>query len=115
MPVTGTLKRGKLSIAQLNMDFTKNPVHVKVLAAYVDEEDPLSIFAWVPAQGNIWSQSTKDALRGLLASLEEDISRVVMDDADVSVGPPVKGLSLGGLSEHLGAVDGSGDNEPPSI
>jgi len=115
MPVTGTLKRGKLSIAQLNLDFTKNPISVKVLAAYVDEADPLSIFAWVPAHGNIWSQQTKDALRTLLASLEEDIARVIMDDADVSAGPPVKGLNLGGLAEHLGASDGGGDDEPPSI
>jgi len=114
MPVTGTLKRGKLSIAQLNLDFTKNPVTVKVLAAYVDEDNPLSIFAWVPAQGNIWSQQTKEALRALLASLEEDVARVIMDDPDVSTGAPVKGLKLGGLAEHLG-MPSEGDEEPPSI
>ena len=114
MPITGTLKKGRLSIAQLNLDFTKNPVTVKVLAAFVDESNPLTIFAWVPAQGNIWSQQTKEALRILLSSLEEDIARTTMDDADITTGPPTKGLSLGGLSEHLGAVaDGGG--EPPSI
>jgi hypothetical protein len=77
MPLKGRFKEGELRIAQVQVDFLKQPMSVYVLAAYVDPKVGNTL-AWIPAQGVMWSKETATALTRLVQCMERDVASAMM-------------------------------------
>lgn len=110
MTVRGTLNANALKVAQLNIDYLRNPVHMEILSALVNERTGVTV-GWTQADSGILSNKTHALLKELIESIEEDIAaRVFVEGAVASPAVQRSKPGLSGLGEHV-----SGGEDAPSI
>ena len=98
----GTLRADELKVSKIDVDFLTNPVKVRVLLAFVDTSTGHTI-AWANGDGGMWSTETKQKLRELCDSMEEDAARQLLSEhSSVPAKSSPAKTPVGGIGEHLG-------------
>lgn len=96
MAIDGNCKLTRLTLASLSIDYTKVPCEVRTVATL--SEPSTGNAAIVRASSSIWSSETQKLLKELIASLEGDIARSVLD---VGSSGPATDRAPTGIGEHL--------------
>lgn len=112
MTVRGTPRANALVVAQIQVDYLRNPVRVTALGALVDEKTGRTL-GYTNGDGGTWSNETLEKLNALREAMEHDLASKVFTEGPSRgvVQPEKRGLAVvGGLGEHLG--DGA---DAPSI
>jgi len=109
MSIKGKLKASRLAVAQVTVDTLQSPVSIKASAAMIDDGGAGAV-AWMQFTGNVWSDKTLGCLKALIASMEADIGKAVLESAATS---DESSSVIGGLGEHLGR--GAPEDDAESI
>lgn len=111
--IQGTPKFDGLTIAKIEVDYLKNPIHIDVQAAFCNVGTG-DTHGWTRGSPG-WSEQTRQLLARLRESMEEDLARFhFMGDGGAA--PVTKqytgGAANGGLAEHLGAEQNTEQGTP---
>ena len=112
--IQGSPKFDGLVVAKIEVDFTKNPIHIDVQAAFVNIGTG-DTHGWTRGSPG-WSEQTRQLIAQLRDSMEQDLGNFHFQGGSSNV-PSAKKLSAGnpaatsGLAEHLGASN-STDGAP---
>lgn len=105
MSIDGTPKFGTIAVKEITADITASTLTLSCKAAFVDRTSG-STHGWTWGEGGIWSQETKDRLRALQESMENDLARLhFQEGGEMQVTRHSAQPQLGGIAEHLEDAD----------
>lgn len=98
-----------LSIANIEIDFTKNPIHIRARAGFVNTKSGQTM-GWTDFINGPWKKETLERLRAFTDSLESDIASVYLDNSSGIITTTEKSpVAVSGLGEFLEK------NDAPSV
>ncbi len=100
--VKGQPKFDGLAIGQLSANFTRETLHLEATAGFVDSTTG-ETHGWTKADGRVWSKETMSKLKELQLSMELDMAKLHLSDADSAVTESAK-RSPSGIGEALGTT-----------
>ncbi len=100
MTIKGTLKSDAVTVARIEVDFTRSPIKFSALCGLVQEKTGATL-AWTNMPESAWSEETMTRLAALRESMELDYARRFFHEhsaeSSAGAGPQLEG----GLGEHL--------------
>jgi len=106
--IQGTPKFDGIAVAKFEIDFLRTPVHIEIKAAFVNSKTGAT-HGWTTGDGNI-SDKTRALMLELRNSMEQDLAERHFSSGGVAFNSlaPRKADAVGGIGEHLGAVNEDG-------
>ncbi len=99
MTFRGDPKIDGLVVSEIEVNFLANPVTIEVTAAFISTKGG-DTHGWTKGHGSQWSDETRQNLKALRESMENDMAKVhfVTSNSGATKKPTE---DVGGLGEHL--------------